>query len=337
MSSSTLAQLVKEYRGETLDLVHHGHLVVVDESSRVVYAAGDPETMIFYRSASKPVQALPVVMHGIDAEFGLTEEETVIFAGSHAGEHFHVAALESILRKVNLSEDMLIMKPASPISVSANEERIRRVLRPRRLYHNCAGKHIALMLLQRRLGAETKDYWKVDAPAQKEVQEIILKMSEVNRLEIGVDGCSVPVFAAPLRGIANAFKNLAAPEKINDPDLQCAAATFVPRIGKYPLMMQGTNFLCSLLNYDPNIIAKGGANGVYGFGLKKEKLGIAFKFIDGTEKNWPLVVIEILRQLRCLSEPTKQRLQNLNPYLIHNDNDMVVGRREVGFNISGGV
>ena len=76
------ATLVNEYRGELLDLVHFGYVCIVDENSNVIYHAGDENTMVFYRSASKPHQALPVIMRGLDKKYGLTDEETVIFAGS---------------------------------------------------------------------------------------------------------------------------------------------------------------------------------------------------------------------------------------------------------------
>ncbi|HIQ77113.1 MAG TPA: asparaginase [Candidatus Faecousia excrementipullorum] len=111
----TVAQvLAEEYRGEILDLVHHGYICVVDKDNRVVASAGDPEQVVFYRSASKPFQALPVIARGLDREYGLTEEETVIFAGSHLGEDFHVAALRSIFAKTGMNPEDLIMKPTVP-------------------------------------------------------------------------------------------------------------------------------------------------------------------------------------------------------------------------------
>ena len=327
------APLARECRGKTLDLTHFGYLVIVDENSKVLYSVGDPDDIVFYRSASKPVQALPVIARGLDRKFGLTEEETTIFASSHAGEEFHIAALESILNKTGLSEDMLVMKPAMPSYTPANEARIRKGLAPRKLYHNCAGKHEALMLLQRELGGEVRDYWKMGAACQLEVQRAIEIMSETKQVQLGVDGCGVPVFAVPVRCIANAFKNLAAPEHIQDADLQRATELFVPRIHRYPHMVRGTGYLCSLINEDPNIVGKGGANGVYGFALKKEKIGVSFKFTDGTEHLWPLMVKEVLKGLGCLSPETEARLETLHPYSIYNDNDTLVGERTPCFEV----
>ena len=140
------ALLTEEYRGGLLDLTHYGYISVVDENGKVVYAAGDPEAVVYYRSASKPVQALPVIAHRLDEKYGFTDEETVLFSGSHLGEAFHIDALKSIMRKAGLDPEDLIMKPTVPGSVQANEDRIRAGLPKSKLYHNCSGKHAALML-----------------------------------------------------------------------------------------------------------------------------------------------------------------------------------------------
>lgn len=327
------APLVYEYRGDTPDLIHYGYLCIVDEHSNILFHIGDPDVMVFYRSASKPIQALPVIAHGLDVRYGLTPEETTIFAGSHAGEPYHIAALESIMKKAGFSEDMLVMKPAVPAHTASNEARIRAGLPPRKFYHNCAGKHAALMMVQRELGGKPEDYWKIGALAQQEVEQTIKILSETDTVRIGVDGCGVPVFAVSLRHIAAASKNLACIDTIRDGRLQRAAAAFVPRIHQYPHMMRGTGYLCTLLNYDADIVAKGGANGVYAFGLKKERLGVAFKLIDGTEATWPFIVLQVLKDLDCLRKETEERIESLHPVFIRNDNDVEVGRREAAFTV----
>ena len=160
------ALLTEEYRGGLLDLTHYGYISVVDENGKVIYSAGNPEAVVYYRSASKPVQALPVIAHRLDEKYGLTDEETVLFAGSHLGESFHIAALQSIMKKADLNPDDLIMKPTVPGSKSANEDRIRAGLPESKLYHNCSGKHTALMLIQREMGGDVRDYWKVGSVGQ---------------------------------------------------------------------------------------------------------------------------------------------------------------------------
>lgn len=334
--------LISEYRFDpsedpksaTFDLMHYGYVCIVDENSNVLYSAGDCDDLVFYRSASKPIQALPVFKYGLDKLYGIKEKESVVMSASHAGEPFHVEAVESILKKGGFSEDILCMKPTHPGSESANEARIRAGIPERKVFHNCSGKHSALLLIQKYLGGVPEDYWKVDTPVFREIADTIGAVAETDRMKIGVDGCGVPVFAVGMKNIAISYKNLACPDKIRDEGLQRAAIDNVNRIMRHPEMIRGTDFLCSIMNEDPNIIAKGGANGVYGFGLKEQRLGIAFKFIDGTEAAWPFMIKEILKALGALKPEHEKRLDILHPTYFVNDNDRIVGERRCEIQIT---
>ncbi len=327
--------LVCEYRGELIDLTHQGYICIVDENSNVIFSVGSPDEKVFYRSSSKPIQALPLIARGLDREYGLTEEETAIFAASHAGEKFHIAALESIAEKAGLTEDMWIMKPTVPVSKAANEERIREGKAPRKFYHNCAGKHAALIITQRALGGEIEDYWKLDSKVQQEVLRTVALMSECREedITVGIDGCGVPVFAVGMKNIAAAFKNLACLDTIKDEGLRRAAETFVPRMNKYSHMIRGTGYLCSIINQDSNIVAKGGAAGVYGCGLKKERLGISMKLADGCEDVWPFILSEIFKAIGYENGETIEKLDALHGPNIYNDNDTLVGHWEPMFKV----
>ena len=136
-----------------------------------------------------------------------------------------------------------------------------------------------------------------------------------------------------MKNIATAYKNLACIDTIQDDVLQDAARRFVPRIHEYPHMMRGTGYLCSLINHDANIIVKGGANSVYGIGLKKERIGISFKIKDGTEAVWPLIIREIFRQIGYYNADTDKMLVSLNNGVTVNDNDTPVGEVKTVFTL----
>ena len=319
--------LVNEYRGNILDLVHMGYICVVDEDSRVLWHVGDADEMVFYRSASKPVQALPVIARGLDKKYGLTDEETAIFAGSHQGDTFHVAALESIFRKAGFTEDMLCMDPAMPqVAYEPGTQ-------PRKFYHNCSGKHAGALLLQRELGGEVRDYWKEDSPAQTEIKRAVAVMSEfpVEKVGMGLDGCGVPVFAVGMKNIAIAFKNLVRPDKIKETALAQAAADFVPRMHAYPLMVKGRGQLCSKLNAIPGIVAKGGANGAYGLALKDMGVGVSIKLADGTNGMWPMIIAAVLRELGYKNDAAYAMLEDMCHATIVNDNGDAAGTRRPVF------
>ena len=322
--------LVEEYRGKLLDLIHYGYVCVVDENGKVIYHAGDPDAVVFYRSASKPIQALPVISRRLDEKYGLTEEESTIFSASHQGDTFHVEALESIFKKAGFTEDMLVMKPTVP-QVKHDPD-----ITPRKFYHNCSGKHSGALLLQRALGGEVRDYWKEDSPAQKEIKRVVALVSEFpeDRIQTALDGCGVPVFAMEMKNIATAFKNLALPDRIPDPDLADAAKRYIPRMHKYPHMIRGNNMLCTMINMDDAIVAKGGANGTYGIGLKKLGMGISIKMQDGVETMWPLVIAHVLRTLGHDNEATFEMLEKLCPRVLVNDNGTPCGERRPAFELT---
>jgi len=329
------AKLIEEYRGGLLENTHYGYICVVDKDSNVVWSAGDVEQKVFYRSASKPVQALPTISMELDKKYGLTGRECAIFAGSHTAQDIHVEALESIMRKAGIDENDLIMNPTYPADVLSNEARIRAGIPTRKVFHNCSGKHLSLMLLQRELTGAVKGYHEIGSPAQQTVIETMAIASEVEKDEIGIgiDGCGVPVFAVPLKNIAVAFKNLARPEKMPDAKLGEAAARFVPMINDNPIMLRGRGFLCGNINRDRNLIGKGGAMGVYGVALKEEGLGISLKIADGTDYLWPFLLGGIFREIGYNKQETLDMLHELNSGIIKNDNGIVVGEAKNVFEL----
>ena len=327
--------LIHETRGPVVENVRFGCIAVVDRSSCLLAAVGDPDEPVFYRSASKPIQALPVIARRLDEQYGLTDRETAIFAGSHAGEPMHVEVLESIWHKTGLAEDMMVMKPTLPENAAAREAVLQAGAPKRKAYHNCSGKHTALMLLQRALTGSPEGYALPDSPAQLEVRRAIAAVSEypVDNVRLGVDGCGVPVFAVGIRNIAIGFKNLACPDGIADPALREAARRFIPRLHAHPEMVKGTDTLCTGLNRCEGAVAKGGASGVYGLGLKAERLGIAIKLADGQNASRPLVLGEILRQLDVGSPEIRAVIERLSSVVVINDNGLIVGRAECVFRL----
>lgn len=330
-----MSVLVKEFRGEILENTHHGRICIVEEAGKAVRSIGDISLTTYYRSSSKPLQMLPVLELGLEKEYGFTDEEAVLMAASHAGEPFHLEAILSMLQKADLPEEDLIMLPTYPAAPAEKERMLRQGLPPRKALHNCAGKHIGAMLLARRLTGSHLDYWKPENPAQQRILETISCLSSypMGQIGIGVDGCGVPVFAVPMENMALSYLKLACPELIESPSLRRAAARTAALMHQYPQMIRGTGYLCSIMNADPNIVAKGGAEGVYAFALIKERLGISLKIEDGSEGSWPFLILEILRQLHYSNPETLGHLEGLAQTVKVNDNGQPAGRIETCFKI----
>ena len=291
--------LVEDYRGDVVENVHRGHICGVDQNGNIAYCIGDARHMTYMRSSAKPIQAIPTLKYGFDEMFGYTEEETTILAGSHWGEPFHVKALESIISKLGISENDLVMLPTYPINQKARQELIKSGKPPRKVYHNCSGKHLGILTLCKGMGFDIDKYWDTNHPAQKEIIKYISAIAGYPKqdIKIGIDGCGVPVFAMPLEYLANAYLKLAYPNLINDVGTHDAVVKLSKLMNKNNLMIGGTGTICSTLLSDDNIIAKGGAQGVYCFGLKKERMGFALKVMDGTENNWAPIIASILEQI----------------------------------------
>ncbi len=321
--------LFEEYRAGVLECVHYGSLCAVDAQDEVLFQRGGADWDCFFRSASKPIQVLPVLARGLHAQYGLTEEEAAIFSGSHWGDPEHVRALDSILEKTGLSEDQMVMLPTYPVRPSNRDALLRSNLPPRRIYHNCAGKHLALMLLARELGERAQDYWRRDSRAQRAVCEAIARVSGTpeEAIRVGVDGCGVPVFAVPFRNIARAFLRLARPERIPDERLAEAAAQNFKRLHAHPNMLAGEGLICSMITADPDLIGKSGALGVYAIGIRSLGIGIVSKISDGSHAEFEAVAIALLRRFGAARE-TLRALEERFPQDIINDNREHVGYRK---------
>jgi len=183
------------------------------------------------------------------------------------------------------------------------------------------------MVLAKALTGSIEGYWKVDHPAQAEIRKYIALFSEYpdNDIEIGIDGCGVPVFAVPLKNIAIAFMKLANPEALNDTTLQQQTERLTQIMNRHSPMLRGINQVCDVFNRDVNIVAKGGAQGVYAFGMKKEKKGAAFKLENGPEKFWPVMVYEMLKQLEYSNPETMEAMRSISTFSIYNDNKDIIG------------
>src|SRR5438045_3880305 len=108
--------LVEVTRGPLVESVHYGAVAVADVEGKLLAWAGNPETVAYYRSASKPIQALALVESGAADHFGLTDAEVAVTCGSHGGEDIHVEAVLSILGKIGAGPDQLRCGTHVPLS-----------------------------------------------------------------------------------------------------------------------------------------------------------------------------------------------------------------------------
>ncbi|WP_367659023.1 asparaginase [Cytobacillus gottheilii] len=319
--------IIEERRNGSVENVHFGIIAGVNDKKETVRQFGDIKQDVFFRSAAKPIQALPLLLTDIIEKYGVTDEEAALFGASQRGEHYHIAALESLLNKLPVREEELLCPPSYPLNKGPYEEMLREGKEKRRLYHNCAGKHIGFAAVCRELGYEVSGYWRQEHPLQKQINDIFSELSEIplDLIKAGTDGCGVPVLAIPLENMALTYLKLACPDMIKDSALRSAVQKLGAIMNKEPNIIASHHFICSILLRDDNIFAKGGAQGVYCFGLRKERLGFALKVINGSEEVWPNIVASILEQIDYSNKETIRNLRALKPNSVKNDSGHEVG------------
>lgn len=326
--------LVREYRSDLLECVHSGHIAIVGEGGELKGYAGDPGFVSFTRSSAKPLQAIPGIRGGIVEHYGLTPEEIALMTASHRGESYHISTLESISSKIGIDENHMICATSYPLDYSSREKAIRG-LGKRKFYHNCAGKHMGILAYSKLKGLPLEEYSQPEQTVQREIIDTIAYMANVapESIGLGTDGCGLPVFALPLTALATAYLRLACPDLIGDEPTRKAVTTITAAMNAHPEMVSGFGRLDSILLEDDNIIAKGGFKGVYCFGLRRERLGIAFKILDGSEEEWGLIVQSILNQLGYNQKNTLDKLRAAFSGVIYNDGGTRVGHADTAFRL----
>lgn len=305
--------LVEVTRGPIAENLVRGHIAVISEDG-LIAGVGDPRHFTHMRSTAKPVQATVVIESGAADAFGFTDREIAVMCSSHIAESCHVEAVESILEKIGLTEENLLLYKDYSLSPALREKRIADHEPMRLIYNNCSGKHASMLAVCRHLGLPIDSYYELSHPVQQRILGIISEYAEYPREKIvtGLDGCGVPVFAMPLENIARTYLNLAHPENLPERH-QRAAERVVRSITEYPEYLFGSGFLSTELirATGGRIICKVGSDGVFALSSRAEKLALAIKIESGDMWKVKFVVMEALRQLGLL---TKEETEQLSPF-----------------------
>ena len=323
--------IAEEFRNHQLENIHLGLICIVNENKEVIYQKGDVSQPIFFRSAMKPIQAIPVFTTNIMNQYHLTGEEAALFIASQRGEKYHEEALNRVKEKLDISEEDLVCASSYPLNEVPKMDYILANKPKRRMMHNCAGKHLGFLGYAKMKELSQEGYERPDHPLQKEILHDLSGLSEVpiNEIISGTDGCGVPVHAVPLKNMAISYLKFVRPELIEDQTVRDAVIHIGEIMNDHPEIIASHDFICSVLLKDKNIIAKGGAQGVYCLALREEKISIALKILSGTELLWPLIVAEILKKLNYQNEDTVDKLLQLKSNIILSDDGNVVGETKI--------
>jgi L-asparaginase II len=243
-------------RGGTVESIHRVHAVAVRDG-KIVASAGDPGLVTFMRSAAKPIQALPLARERDD----LDDRDLAIASASHLADEAQLTAVQALLDKAPATEDDLECGPdGNP---------------PRRINHNCSGKHAGMLALCRAKGWPLEGYRLAEHPCQQAMLAEVTAVAAADVIATAVDGCGVESFALPLEAMALAFSRL---EGIDGGGRVAAAMQAHPELIRGPRSLD-TN----LMQAFPGWIAKGGAEGLL-CAAAPGGLGLALKVADGSTR-----------------------------------------------------
>ena len=278
-------------RGGIVESRHTGAYAVVNGEGKIIKSAGDFAMPIFPRSAIKAFQCVPLIDSGAADHFGFTEEEIALACSSHNGEPEHVRVARSMLQKAGETEERYECGAHWPYEIVAQHNLVRGGGEPLQVHNNCSGKHAGMLALARQLGADPKDYVKLDHPVQRAIANAIAEYCDVDMEDLtwGIDGCSVPTWAYPLSNMALGFAKLTETP---------TGKRIIEAVRKYPFMVAGTGrFDTKLMDVLPRVFVKTGAEGVYCGCIPHANIGIALKCDDGAGRAAETAMASLLASL----------------------------------------
>jgi len=289
--------LVEVTRGNQVESRHRGAVVVTDETGRIVLSFGDIDAPVFPRSACKAMQALPLVESGAADRYGFGNREIALACSSHSGEPEHVALAAAMLKAAGRGEEVLECGAHWSFERDVLIDQVRSMDRPNQLHNNCSGKHAGFICACCHQGHDPRGYVTYDHPLQAEIRDTMGDLTGIalSRDNAGVDGCSIPTYAVPLRALAHGFGKMATGVGIG-PERGRASKRIVEACMAEPFLVAGTGRSCTrLMETAPGrIFAKTGAEGVFCAVVPERGLGIALKCDDGASRAADAIVAAVL-------------------------------------------
>jgi L-asparaginase II len=314
---------IEARRGRAAESLHRVSVAVVDAGGRRYAASGDPSFPTFLRSAAKPFQAIPLVADGAARRYDVTDAELALTCASHNGEARQVAIVQGLLQRIGCREEDLACGPhrSLALDLGVGDPPAGLVSRSA-VASNCSGKHTGMLAVAQAAGWPIAGYERSDHPVQRRCRAEVARWTGVpeSRMGEGVDGCGVVSFQVPLDALALAFARLATTD-------DAAAAAVRDAMIRNPDLVAGQIRLCTALmtRYPGDVLAKVGADGVYGLALPRRGLGVGIKVEDGHARATMVAVIAVLDGLG-VHPPPSQTLPQFARFPVFNTRRVEVGQ-----------
>ena len=302
--ASAAVPLARVLRGDLVESVHLGHLVVLAPDGSVRLALGDPSVTIWARSSLKPLQAVAMLRSGLDVDRALL----ALVCASHNGEGGHLVVVRTLLSLAGMGADDLRNTPDWPLDPDAAFEWRSDGHGTEPITQNCSGKHAGMLATCAENGWSSTDYLDPGHPLQASVRATVAELTGVPVERETVDGCGAPLFSTSLVGLARSFGRLAS--STEGPEARVGRA-----MSGHPWHVAGTGRDATrFMEAVPGLVAKDGADGIYAAGLPDGSC-VAFKVLDGSARPRPAVLAAALASAGV--DPALVEAVGLTPVLGH--------------------
>lgn len=238
------------------------------------WAIGDPGTVVFPRSANKPLQALGMLRAGLPLDGRLL----ALASASHSGEAFHLDGVREILGLAGLDESALQTPASYPLDPHVHADLLRVGGTRSSILMDCSGKHAAMLLTCVVRDWPTGTYLDAEHPLQRAITATFTELTDGPPSVIGTDGCGAPLLATGLQQLARAVGRIVQAPPGSE------GARLVEAMTAYPAYVSGTRRAeHALMTAFPGLVAKWGAESVYVVGLP-DGSAFAVKIEDGSER-----------------------------------------------------
>jgi L-asparaginase II len=300
------------WRGPILESLHMGHAAICDPQGVILRAWGDPQAVIYPRSSSKMIQALPLVTSGAADRFGLGPEQLALACASHNGAAIHVDRVRAWLDRLGLSDADFRCGTQEPADVDERNRLIRGLKAPCQVHNNCSGKHTGFLTLSQHMGAGP-EYVDIDHPVQQAALAAFEEVTGATSPGWGIDGCSAPNFATTLHGLARAMAWFASAADRSD-RASVAAGRLVQAMMAHPDLVAGEGRSCTALMraMGGRAAVKTGAEAVFVAIVPERRVGIAVKITDGGTRAAECTIAALLTALGVLDADSPAARAYLN-------------------------
>ncbi|MDC3286882.1 asparaginase [Alphaproteobacteria bacterium] len=281
---------------------HEVDVVVCDSDGSVILGMGAAESVIFPRSAMKPLQSIALIelLNSSSDIPEFSEAEVALICASHNGETLHTEAVIKLLGKFDISIDELTCGAHWSMDQKTMISQARSMEQPHEVHNNCSGKHAGMLILSKLMNGNTSSYSMLANMAQQQILGTLEFMTGLDLMQYthGIDGCGAPVFSAPLSNWAKAFALFAGGGEL--PEIRHEACQRIRKsIAAEPLYIAGHNRACSAINlaYGETITVKTGAEGVYSAAFHELGLGAMVKARDGNKRGAEVAIGAVIKAL----------------------------------------